>query len=67
MFSNEHTMDKDIINLFQGILSVSVYSLNLTHDLGDTSTRFSQLSYSNYDQNSYIMLVYKTVSDKKIL
>ncbi len=58
--------DKDFINLIQGILPVSVYSLNLTHDLGD-STRFSQLSYSNYDQHSYIRLVYKMVSDKKIL
>ncbi len=58
--------DKDFINLIQGILQVSVYSLNLTHDLGD-STRFSQLSYSNYDQHSDIRLFYEIVSDEKIL
>lgn len=54
--------DEDFINLIQGILSVCVLPGNWTHDLGDVSTRFN-----NYGQHSYVMLVYKTVSDKKII
>lgn len=46
---------------------VCVLPGNWTHDLGDASTKFNQLSYNNYGQHSYVMLVYKTVSDKKII